>query len=222
MNFLKYIASFIFPIRIEYRTSEINGKVEVVHINGKYVLDSAHANYSFGGLHRVFQTAFSQFKIKDRKMDSALILGFGGGSVASILQKEYGKKIKILGVEKDKEIIDLARKYFSIDEYKNLNLICHDAREFVFNCDKKFDLIVIDVFVDRNVPDEFTEEKFLSRLKNLISEKGILFFNLVVYNEKVRNKGAKLYNDLNLLVGKTDWCRIHAKRTENWVFVSQK
>lgn len=222
MNFLKRIASFIFPIKIEHRITEVNGKVEVVYINGKYVLDSAHANYSFGGLHKVFQKAFSRFGMKDRKADSALILGFGSGSVASILQKEYQKEIKILGVEKDKEIIQLAEKYFSIDKYKNLNLVCYDAYEFVLNCHEKFDLIVVDVFVDRNVPDKLMEEKFLSQLRNLLSEVGILFFNLVIYNERTRSKGAKLFNDLNSCVGKTEWCRIYVERTENWIFISQK
>jgi hypothetical protein len=71
-----------------------------------------------------------------------------------------------------------------------------------------------------NVPEKFMEEKFILQLRNLLSEKGISFFNLVVHNEKVRDKGAKLFRDMNSLSGRTEWCRISAQRTENWVFVT--
>lgn len=222
MNILKYMTSFFSPVRVEERRSAVSGKIEVLFSGGKYVLDSAHVNYSFGGLHRVFQRAFAQAGIKDRKITSALILGFGSGSVASILREEYRMQAAITGVEKDPEVIALAQKYFAVNKYKNLDLICADAHEFVFRCNKKFELVVMDVFVDRNVPDIFFDEKFLSRLEKILSEKGILFFNLVVHNEKVREKGAKLFRDLNLLVGKTEWCRIHSHRTENWVFAAGK
>src|ERR1041385_6778137 len=131
MNFLKYLASFLFPYKVEERKSNVSGKIEVVYSKGKLVLDSAHVNYSFGGLHEGFQKAFFQFKIKEREIKNVLILGFGSGSVASILQDEYGKEINIVGVEKDLEVIELAKKYFSIEKYKNLALHCEDAFDFV-------------------------------------------------------------------------------------------
>lgn len=200
----------------------MSGNLEVLYANGKYVLDSAHVNYSFGGLHKVFQKVFAQFEINKREIKKVLILGFGTGSVASILQEEYKKEIKITGVENDEVVIELAEKYFSLNKYKNLTLHREDAYEFVFRCNQRFDLIVIDIFIDLNVPEKFTEEKFISQTGNLLSEKGILFFNLVIHNEKIRDKGAKLFKDLNSLAGKTEWCRIFAQQTENWVFVSQK
>ena len=220
--FLKYISSFIFTYPIEVLKSEVSGKVDVLFTNGKYVLDSAHANYSFGGLHKVFQNAFSRHKIKERKFRNVLILGFGSGSVASILQNEYGQKTEIIGVEKDEAVIELAKKYFSIDKYKRLALHCDVAYDFVFSCNQKFDLIVMDVFIDLNVPQKFSEQKFISQLGNLLSDRSILFFNWVAHNEKARDKGAHLFNDLNSLIGKTEWCRIYAQRTENWIFVYDK
>lgn len=222
MNILRFLSSFIFTDKIEERKSDVSGKIEVLYTNGKYVLDSAHVNYSFGGLHEIFQKAFSQFRIKEREIKNVLILGFGSGSVASILQEEYEKKIEMVGVEKDKEVIELAKKYFSIDKYKSLTLHCADAYDFVFRSNQKFDLVIVDVFVDLNVPEQFTEEKFISQSANLLSDNGILFFNLVVHNEKVRDRGAKLFKDMNALIGKTEWCRISAQRTENWVFICDK
>ena len=200
----------------------MSGKVEVLYSNGKYVLESSHVNYSFGGLHIVFRRAFSNFNIKNREIKNVLILGFGSGSVASILQNEYGKHLEFTGVEKDAQVIALAKKYFSIDKYKNLSLHCRDAFEFVQNCKEKYDLVVMDVFVDLDVPEKFSEEKYISLLGNLLSENGILFYNLVIHNEKTRDKGAQLFKQMNSLIGKTEWFRIFAQRTENWVFVTDK
>ena len=219
---IKFISSFLFAQVIEQRESKLSGSIEVLYANGKYVLDTARVNYSFGGLHKVFQTAFSRFKIRGRELKNVLILGFGGGSIASILQDEYKKDCAIAGVEKDPEIIALAKKYFSVDKYKKLTLYCEDAYEFVQRCDKKFDLIAMDIFVDIDIPEKFLDDTFLSAVSNLLSANGILFYNLVVYNEKIRDKGALLYRQMNRLIGKTEWSRIFIQRTENWVFVCDR
>ena len=222
-NFITYLSSFLFSKKIETRSSAVSGTVEVVYSGGRYVLDSVHVNYSFGGLHLVFQKAFSKFGIRDRTINKVLILGFGAGSTVSILQDEYKMKgMHIAGVEKDPEVIALAKKYFSVDTYKDLMLVCEDAYEFVGKSKEQFDLIVMDVFVDRDVPEKFMEEQFISSLSQRLSDKGILFYNLVVHNEKVRDKGAQLFKKMNEKIGKTEWVRIFEQRTENWVFVIDK
>ena len=221
-NFFKYLSSFLFAHVIEERKSYVSGKIEILYANGKYVLDTAHVNYSFGGLHKVFQKVFNRFDIKQREIKNVLMLGFGCGSVASILQDEYHKNLEIVGVEKDEVVIELAKKYFSIDKYKNLSLHCEDAYDFVQRSNKKFDLIVMDVFVDIDLPDKFTDELFLSSVNKLLSDKGILFYNLVIYNEKIRDKGTHLYKQMNRFIGSTEWSRIFAQRTENWVFVCDR
>lgn len=219
---LKYLSSFILLHTVEKRRSELNSFLEVIYYNGKYLLDSPRANYSFGGLHTVFQRTFSKFGIKKREIKNALILGFGSGSVASILQDEYGKHLEIVGVEKDQAVIDLAKKYFSLERYKKLTLHCEDAYDFVQQCENKFDLIVMDVFIDLDVPDKFLDEIFISSLGKLLSEKGILFYNLVIHNEKIRDKGTKLFERMNNLIGNIEWSRTIAQRTENWVFVRDR
>lgn len=220
---IKFISSFFFIHSIEEKQSEISGKLEVLYTNGKYVLDTANVNYSFGGLHTIFQKAFGQFGIKNRKIKNVLILGFGGGSVANILQEEYGKDIEMIGVEKDKIVVELAKKYFSLDKYKNLNLHCEDAYDFILNSSPSaFDMIVLDIFVDLLVPEKFQDANFLSALNKLLSPEGILFYNFIARDDKTRDKGAQLYNRMNNLIGHTEWVRIFAKSTENWVFVTQK
>jgi spermidine synthase len=221
-NIFRFFTSFLSPVKVEERKGAVTPRLEIYLSNGRYILDSARVNYSFGGLHAVFRKAFSQFNIRERDISNALMLGFGTGSVASILCDEYKKDVHLTGVEKDPVVIDLAKKYFHIDRYKNLSLHIEDAGDFVENCDKKFDLVVVDIFVGADVPEKFREEKFLAGLGRLLSPGGISFFNVVVYDEKVRTGCASLFEKMNSLIGKTEFCRVFFKGTENWIFVCDK
>ena len=95
--------------------------------------------------------------------------------MANILCDEYKKDVHLTGVEKDPVVIDLAKKYTHIDRYKNLSLHIEDAVDFLENCDKKFDLVVVDIFVGADVPEKFREEKFLAGLGRLLSPRGNIF-----------------------------------------------
>ena len=91
-NIFRFFTSFLSPAKLEERKGEVTPQLEIYLSNGRHILDSARVNYSFGGLHAVFRKAFSQFNIRERDINSALILGFGAGSVASILCNEYKKR----------------------------------------------------------------------------------------------------------------------------------
>jgi spermidine synthase len=221
-NVFWFLTSFLWPVKVEERKGMVTPRLQIHLSNGRYTLDSTHVNYSFGGLHLVFRKAFARFNIRQTEIADALVLGFGTGSVASILFDEYKKDIHLTGVEKDPVVIDLAKEYFRIDRYKNLSLHIEDADDFVENCDKKFDLVVVDTFVGADVPAKFKEEKFLAGLGRLLSPRGISFFNVVVYDEKVRSGCASLFEKMNALIGQTEFCRIFLTGTENWIFVCDK
>jgi spermidine synthase len=221
-NLLQFFASFIAPVKVEERAGLVTSRLEIYLSKGRYLLDGPRVNYSFGGLATVFREAFSQFDVQEREIANALILGFGAGSVASILCKEYKKAIHLTGVEKDPVVIDLAKKYFQIERYKNLSLYLEDAGAFVARCDQQFDLIVVDVFVGAEVPQQFKQEKFLSGLGRLLAPEGICFFNVAIYNEEVRTECQNLFRKMESLVGKTEFCPIMLGRTENWIFVCDK
>jgi hypothetical protein len=72
------------------------------------------------------------------------------------------------------------------------------------------------------VPEKFSDERYIHELGRLLSDTGILFFNLVIHNAKVRDKGARLFKQMNDGIGKTEWLRISAQGTENWIFVTDK
>lgn len=182
------ILSYLTGQLIEKRASAVSGELEVWYQNGRYVLHSPDANYSFDTLHRVFQKAFRKLKVKDRNPKKVLILGFGAGSVASILHDELNLSPEITGVEYDPEVIALAYKYFSVDEIDRLTLVREDAAEFIHHCYDRFDLVVSDVFVDKEVPKHILSEEYGEQLVRVTSSDGIGMMNMIAETRQQREQ----------------------------------
>lgn len=182
LPFQKYFSG-IFPI--EKITTDYN-YLEVNRRHGHIVLDSEHVNYSFGMLHQVFQEAFVKANRDVLSFRNALLLGFGAGSVAYILQKELDFKGNITGVEIDPKVIEMARKYFGLDDLQNLKLEIDDAYSFVFRERNKYDLIVVDLFIDHLIPEKFDQKDFLIQLNRLLEKEGMLLYNRM--NQSFKDK----------------------------------
>ncbi len=188
---MKPILQKLFPqwFPAEKRTSEHN-TLEVARQKEKLVLNAPHVNYSFGSLHEVFQSAFRQLAPDFSRIKSVLILGFGAGSVAHILQKENGCRCPITGVEIDREVIALAKKYFGLGELKNLDLHISDANGYLAKDTKTYTLIVVDIFLDHRTPEKFLQAAFLQTLCDHLLPGGTVLFNYLIYDYEAREKAA--------------------------------
>lgn len=218
-NQLEKILSYIFPFSVEQKKGEISPYLEVSLYCGKYKLNAAKVNYSYGGLHYIFDEVFNKIQIKEKKIKNALILGFGAGSVACLLTEKYNQNCMITGVEKDAEVIQLAHKYFNITRFKKLELIHADASDFVSMSTLKFDLIIVDVFVEDNVPKKFHQLPFIQRLDELLSENGILIFNKVINNSDHKNEMKLVSENINNTMGKCVFHDIVFSNTKNSVLI---
>ncbi len=184
-----------------------NFYLEVVYSRGRNMLNTKKANYSFGGLHRVFQIAFKAIQFEKMSPQNMLILGFGAGSVASIVQEEYGKKsVRITGVEIDSEIIELGKKYFNTERYVNTNIICSDAFTFIQQTKDKYDLIVVDIYNEVLVPQEFESVQFLKEIHSHLNINGCIIFNKVAHTDKfyfqfeeLQKEMSKVYTRVNVV-----------------------
>ncbi len=194
--FQKYL-SYIHKIVVEKVTSKFSAELEVAIQEGKYVLNSVNANYSFASLHRVFQQALNKIKISDKKISSVLVLGCGAGSIPSIIYKELGLDCKMDAIEIDEKVIALGNKYFGLDQYPNLNIIVDDAMNFANITTNKYDLILVDLFKGINVPDQFLTQHFFEKLKSMLNPAGEILLNFVAYNYETKQQVATIQNKLN-------------------------
>lgn len=193
---------------VETCNSELNGKLEVVRIGDHLQLNASNTNYSYGGLHRVFRKAFEKVGISEKRIPKVLLLGFGAGSVAEILLEELEMNSNITAVEKDPEVIRLARQYFNIGRFVGLELIEDDAASFILRETKKYDLIIIDVYVDFEVPQSCMSKEFVENLFKCLREDGMVLFNKMIYNHEASEEADALEARFRDLPGRTSVLKI--------------
>jgi len=173
---MKKILSYIWPITAKTIDSDTNGKLEITYYNGKKMLNTKDANYSYGSLQKILEYALS--KIEFDNVRHVLILGLGGGSVISSLRKKFDFNGGIQAVDIDEKIIAIAKNDFDICTSHNLMISKYDAYKFVKKNDKKHDLIIIDLFINNEVPDQFYSVIFCENISKLVNENGYFIFNL--------------------------------------------
>jgi hypothetical protein len=191
-HFLSRLFSHFKEQRIETFDSEYSGTLEVSLVNGRQVLNSPSSNYSYGSLHKVFRKALDAEGLKVIELKPVLILGLGAGSVSHILHQEWKYDVQITGVEKDPAVIDAGWKYFGLGDDPRLEIVKADARDYVATCSSSYGLVIVDLFIGKDVPPQFEEEYFWSRLGRIVKKPGMLLFNKMVYDEASRAQSAHL------------------------------
>jgi spermidine synthase len=185
------ILSYLIPIRVFHRNSKISKSIEVNWNNGQLVLDTKNTNYSYGSLQRILRIGLRKIGFeKIKSMESVLVLGVAGGSVIKTLIDEIKFNGKIIGVEIDPDIIEIANQYFQLNQISNLSIVIDDAFEFVLKTKETYDLIIIDVFQDTEMPNFLFEKYFINRIGDILKNNGYILFNTMLLNEKqnLRNK----------------------------------
>ena len=174
---MKRLLSYIYPVT-KTIASQYSGLLEITWYNGKKHLNSKNANYSYGSLQRILK--FGLEKINLTNVNSTLVLGMGGGSVIATLRDDFTYLKQIEAVEIDPIIIDIANIEFGISQGEFLKIHCADAYKFMKTNHKKFDLIIVDLFIDLTVPDRFLNLEFWDNVIKSKSLGGTIIFNASV------------------------------------------
>ena len=184
----KKILSYFYPITIYKETSTISKSIEVTLYNGKMLLNTENTNYSFGSLQSILKTGLLDIGATEiSRMESVLILGVAGGSVIQTLVSDFSFSKNITGVELDQEIIQIANSYFNLDKIPNFKCVIADAEKFVQSDTNRYDLIIIDIFKDTEMPEFLFQESFISNSKQLLNKNGYILFNTMHLNRNSKN-----------------------------------
>jgi len=168
------LVSYIYPITRKVK-SDFNGILEITWYNGKKHLNAKNANYSYGSLQKILKIGLQ--KIDLSRCKEILLLGMGGGSVIKTLLQDFNYKNHITAIDIDPVIIDIAKEEFELTKSKNLEIICTDALQFMQQNKKQFDLIIIDLFVDTEIPTSFFSNLFWQDIIKAIGSRGNILFN---------------------------------------------
>ncbi len=189
--------SYLKDIVLDSENSITNGEVYVVLSKGRLLLTTEEAIYSWDDLYSNFYETFKHLgEAEIGKWNKVLVLGMGLGSIPFMLEKRFRSKADFVLVENDDAIIELA-EYYSLPRLENeYEIYADDAYDFMEDCKDKFDLICVDIFVGRTVPEEFQTKEFLQRVKDCLHSGGTLIFNKLYLNKNDKDNTIDFYENV--------------------------
>jgi spermidine synthase len=108
---------------------------------------------------------------------SALVIGLGGGSLASFLHHAY-PEMKIDVVDIDPVVVEAARSHFGFKEDARLKAHVADGRQFIEQSKDRYDIVFLDGFGADSVPDHLTTREFITAVRNRLAPGGLVASNL--------------------------------------------
>jgi spermidine synthase len=111
------------------------------------------------------------------KAERILEIGLGGGSIVSYLAASL-PDATIVTVELDKDVVELARKYFQFKETDKLQTVVSDGRAFLMRDDRRWDLILLDAYRGPFVPFHLLTKEFYALVKSRLNPGGVVVQNI--------------------------------------------
>lgn len=220
MSFFKKYFSYLNVINEKKYESAFNGTLEINWVNGKKVLDTKNTNYSYGNLGKVLNKALqntaSNFLNED---NSVLVLGMGAGDVIKQLIHQYKSKAHITAVEIDPVIIEIAIKEFEILPTKSLEIIQKDAEGFLKYNNNCYDVIIVDLFTDIEIPDFVFNQNFITNIFNKLKSDGTVIFNTFILDDYHNFRNRKFLDRLNQLFKVNSFNKLYG---HNHLIIAQK
>lgn len=122
----------------------------------------------------------------------ALLLGMGGGTVyKQLISNGYDVDI----VEIDARIEKLAKKYFYIEQ--DVEVIIDDARHYIRTTDKKYDVIIYDLYHSETPPVHLMTKEAFADIQHQLTDSGLLVVNFYGFINGSKGRAARsLYKTL--------------------------
>jgi spermidine synthase len=157
----------------------MNPLLELFYFRGRWQLATEDALYSDGSAYKPLVKAFKRISNDLKKVRTCVFLGGGLGSGALILN-ELGYNPEITFVEHDEEVIHWAIELLPDEIKQNTRFLCTDVEDYVKTIEASFDLIVVDIFKGRVVPDFVTSAVFLEKCKKHLNTSGHIVVNYII------------------------------------------
>lgn len=205
LTLLQRFRSYFYPLIVRRESSDLNPVLDLLYYRGHWQLATADALYSDGIHYRPLVTAFKAIKPFLPQIKNVLVLGTGLASAVQILNAQ-GFHPAFTLVELDSKVLELAMEFMPARAAPDIRPVCVDAEQFVRNHQVKYDLLIVDVFNGRDVPEFVLGPEFIRNCAACLAPKGILLLNYMVNSVKDEGKakaalGAAFKNIRELSLG---------------------
>lgn len=121
-----------------------------------------------------------------------LMVGLGGGRVVELLL-DHDPALVMDVVEIDPVVVEVADRYFGVDESPRLRIHVADGRAFFADRDERWDLIVLDAFGNDFIPFHLTTAEYLRIVAAHLTGQGAVVANLWTRNDELFRTMVKTY-----------------------------
>lgn len=191
MSFLSYI----FPRTIVRTSTSYNRDIRVIEDAGSYKLMVNGIHQSSEYIRKFWTHAVTHLHVTEgMQCKNILYLGVAGGTIVHILSKMF-PRAQMTGVDIDAVMIELGKKYFGLGQMQNLSFVTADAKSYIGKTKGKFDLIVVDIYLARDLPDFLRDKKFLGDIRSKLLPHGHMLMNYLrdgEYKDKAEDLDEKL------------------------------
>jgi len=170
----------VYPVLLRRGVGAVNADLEILLYRNRLQLATADALYSDGDRYLPALAIVKNLKTFLPAVKNVLVLGAGLGSMVRVI-RQNGFSPDFTLVENDKVVLKWAMEF--LPDTDRIAPVCIDARVFLEKNTAKYDLIFIDIFNSRVVPDFVTTILFLSWCRDSLSTSGRVSFNYMI-NDK--------------------------------------
>lgn len=169
--------TYVVPRVVWNAHSRYNRDIRIIEENRQYKLLVNGARESGRYIEDLWKFALRTFTFPlGWHAHTILVLGVAGGSVIHILHERFADA-RITGVDIDQTMIDIGRKFFGLGEIQTLTCVARDARQFLRKTTRRYDLIVVDIFIGPDVPDFVLDRSFHDRVRGHLAAGGSVLIN---------------------------------------------
>lgn len=161
----------------------MNPPLELYLHNNRLQLATRDALYSDGHKYRPMVVAFEAIRDVLPAMQDVLLLGTGLASAVHVLHYMGFKPNVVTMVDIDQNVLEMAKQFLPAHAADKIVTACADARAFMASAAVPHcDLLVVDVFIGRSVPEGICEMPFLQQCRAHINPGGRFVMNYMVNN----------------------------------------
>ena len=204
---LKTTDGLIFETESAYQYIQV---VEDDNSSRHMFFDEGRAVQSFYNPYKIFTDGLSYYDyfnllpylVDNSDKKQVLIIGLAGGTMSRQLDHFFRGELAIDGVEIDKKVIEVAEKYFELNN-PSLKVYNEDGRIFLKNSNKKYDIIIVDAYTRAiYIPWTLTTQEFWQLVEDSLKPGGIVGVNVADFSENpdlvllqtMANTMAKVFN----------------------------
>lgn len=116
------------------------------------------------------------------KPKRALFVGLGAGSMPRFFANAF-PDCAVDVAEIDEKVVEVARRYFFLGDFPNMQVTVADGRIFLRRASEKYDIVFLDAYRDEMIPFHLMTRDFLDELKGKLAPGAVVVSNLAIKDD---------------------------------------